>query len=231
MNSEIDVLIINAHPDDCEMAMGGTLLKFTKAGFKVLNLSLTAGQSGTFGNVEIRKEEFTAAGKYSGAETEMWEYPDTRLEKSLEIVERVAKIIRVRKPKIVFAPYLRNDRASFHGMANKDHSVAGQIASEACKLARFKNAFSDSSSHTVSKLFFYMIPSTVFPQLLVDISDTVSEYKELVSCYKTQLQIPNIFEILLASKIQHASEAKISYAEAFVTEMPLIITPENIFNL
>lgn len=228
---EIDILVLNAHPDDSEMAMGGTLLLLASSGYKILNLCLTQGQSGTFGSIDERFKEFTEAQKFIGSEGVMWDYMDTRLERDIKITERVAGIIRTRKPKIVFAPYLRNDRASFQGMANKDHSITGHIAADAIKLARLKNALPkntlpDSGPHTISKLFFYMVPSGTFPQMLVDVSGVIEKLQGLLACYKSQLQIPLMEERLLAARRTYGSDGKVAFAEAFVTEMPLMMTPE-----
>jgi len=59
---KLDVLVFAAHPDDAELAMGGTISKFTIASIKVGIIDLTRGELGTRGNPDVRqKEAFKAA--------------------------------------------------------------------------------------------------------------------------------------------------------------------------
>ena len=58
----LDVLIFAAHPDDAELAMGGTIAKLTKSDLKVGIIDLTRGELGTRGTAETRQREaFNAA--------------------------------------------------------------------------------------------------------------------------------------------------------------------------
>ena len=59
----IDVLAIGAHPDDIELACGGTVAKFVQQGYKVALCDLTQGELGTRGTKEIRREEARQAAK------------------------------------------------------------------------------------------------------------------------------------------------------------------------
>jgi LmbE family N-acetylglucosaminyl deacetylase len=62
----LDVLSIAAHPDDTELTCGGTVIKMVEAGYRVGVLDLTAGESGTRGNAELRKREAKKAAKVMG---------------------------------------------------------------------------------------------------------------------------------------------------------------------
>ena len=57
MITKIDILAIGAHPDDIELGCGGTILNEIHKGKKVGLIDLTAGELGTRGSVEKRKQE------------------------------------------------------------------------------------------------------------------------------------------------------------------------------
>ena len=57
----LDVLVIAPHPDDAELGMGGTILKFISQGIQVGVLDLTNGEPTPYGTPEIRAKETVAA--------------------------------------------------------------------------------------------------------------------------------------------------------------------------
>src|SRR6478736_10204570 len=61
--SQVDILAIFAHPDDVELAVGGTLLKMKQLGYRTGALDVTRGEMGTRGTVEGRAEEAVEAAK------------------------------------------------------------------------------------------------------------------------------------------------------------------------
>ena len=216
-------LIINAHPDDSEMAMGGTLFLLKSAGFEIINACLTKGGAGTRGGQEIREKEYRNAQDKLGSIPVLLDFPDTNLENNLESRLAVVRLIREHKPEVVFAPYHRNDLANFDGIMNRDHPIAGQITSEAIKLARFKGVLPELEPHMVSSLLFYMIPSGVHPTYLYDVSNIIEDIKDLIRSYKSQIENTNFLEVLIATRTTHGNIARVKYAEAFVSEMPLLV--------
>ena len=58
---DLDLLIIAAHPDDAEIALGGTILRLTDRGHRVGILYLTRGEMGTRGTVDDRDQETAQA--------------------------------------------------------------------------------------------------------------------------------------------------------------------------
>ena len=79
----VDVLAIGAHPDDIELACGGTIAKFVQQGYKVGLCDLTQGELGTRGTKEIRKEEAQRAASILGVVTRRnLQIPDGNIEVS-----------------------------------------------------------------------------------------------------------------------------------------------------
>ena len=106
----LDVLVFAAHPDDAELAMGGTIAKFSENGIKVGLIDLTRGELGTRGSAETRqKEAFNAAIALRVSLRENLEIPDGNISINNENIAKVIIAIRKFRPKIVFAPYF-NDR-------------------------------------------------------------------------------------------------------------------------
>jgi LmbE family N-acetylglucosaminyl deacetylase len=62
----VDILCITAHPDDAEIAMGGTILRHLAQGRTVGLVDLTAGELGTRGSGELRKQEAAASAQVLG---------------------------------------------------------------------------------------------------------------------------------------------------------------------
>ena len=54
---EIDVLVFASHPDDAELAMGGTIAKLVNSGKKVGIVDLSEGELGTRGTAENLKQK------------------------------------------------------------------------------------------------------------------------------------------------------------------------------
>lgn len=72
------VLAIGAHPDDLELACGGTLAKLAEAGYDVHAIVMSHGQVG--GNPELRPSEARAGGELLGFTTvQVLDFPDTEL--------------------------------------------------------------------------------------------------------------------------------------------------------
>jgi len=62
-SSELDALAVYSHPDDAELAAGGTLLKLKHLGHRTGVLDMTRGEMGTRGTREIREGEAREAGR------------------------------------------------------------------------------------------------------------------------------------------------------------------------
>src|SRR5580704_1445330 len=113
----LDLLVIAPHPDDAELGMGGTILKCKADGLRVGVLDLTDGEPTPFGSREIRKHETDAATKILGLD---WRcnlgLPNRSLQPTLDARAHLAGVIRMTRPKWLFAPYWVD--------AHPDHSAA-----------------------------------------------------------------------------------------------------------
>ena len=184
----LDVLVFAAHPDDAELAMGGTIAKLSINNSKVGIIDLTRGELGTRGTAESRqKEAFNAAISLKVALRENLEIPDGDIQNNKENVLKIIMEIRKYKPKIVFAPYF-NDR-------HPDHIDTSRIvkrsmfSSGLSKIITFDKEI-PQTYYRPQKLFYYMQTYTFEPTFIIDISDTFAQKMKSVECYSSQFHNP-----------------------------------------
>ncbi len=184
----LDVLIFAAHPDDAELAMGGTIAKLTKSDLKVGIIDLTRGELGTRGTTETRQREaFNSAITLKVAVRENLEISDGDIKNSKENLMKLIIEIRKFKPIILFAPYF-NDRHPDH----KDASHLIKRAMFSTGLAKIKTFDKEvpQNHFRPQKLFYYMQTYTFDPTFIVDITETMELKMKAVECYSTQFHDP-----------------------------------------
>lgn len=188
----LDVLVFAAHPDDAELAMGGTIANLTKNNLKVGIIDLTKGELGTRGTAETRQREaFNAAIVLKIAVRENLEIPDGDIKNTRENLMKVIITLRKYKSKIIFAPYF-NDR-------HPDHIDAGNLIKRAmfsCGLAKIKTFDKEvpQTHYRPDRLYYYMQTYTFEPSFIYDISDTFETKMKAVECYSTQFHNPKNVE-------------------------------------
>lgn len=188
----LDVLVFAAHPDDAELAMGGTIAKFGMHDLKVGIIDFTRGELGTRGSAEIRqKEAFQSAIILKVAIRDNLDIPDGDIEVNKENVTKIMMCIRKYKPKIIFAPFW-NDR-------HPDHVQVSQIVKKAMfssGLEKIKTFDKErkQEAHRPKKLYYYMQTYTFDPTFIVDISETFSEKMKAVNAYASQFYNPKSVE-------------------------------------
>src|SRR5688572_32754702 len=91
----VDLLAIAAHPDDIEQTCGGTLLKMAEAGYRTGVIDLTAGEMGSRGTKEIRREEAAVASDIlKVSHRSNMGFLDTKLVNWVEYREKLALEVR-----------------------------------------------------------------------------------------------------------------------------------------
>ena len=65
---DYDVLAFAAHPDDLEVAMGGTAAKLVAAGLRVLFVDLTDGEPARYAEARIRSDQAARAARLLGVD-------------------------------------------------------------------------------------------------------------------------------------------------------------------
>jgi LmbE family N-acetylglucosaminyl deacetylase len=117
------VLVFAPHPDDAELAMGGTIAKLVARGHAVTVCDLTDGEPTPFGSREIRARETAEATAVLGVQRLQAGLVNRELRDDLASRRVLATIIRSLQPDVVFSPYPRD--------AHPDHVAATSLVRDA----------------------------------------------------------------------------------------------------
>ncbi len=181
MKAPLDVLAIMAHPDDVELACGGTMLASAALGRRTGIVDLTAGETGSRGTAELRAEEAQAAARILGVSVrENLHLPDAHLVNTPETREAVIRAIRKHRPTIVIT-HARQGR-------HPDHIAAAQLVRDACFLAGLKKLVPDMPAFRPRKVVHCMSfrEDPITPSFIVDISDVFEQKLAAIRCYHSQ---------------------------------------------
>ncbi len=181
MTDALDVLAIMAHPDDVELACGGTLLASVAHGRRVGIVDLTAGETGSRGTVQIRAAEAQEAARILGVSVrENLHLPDAHLVNSSATRDAVISAIRRHRPTIVIT-HAREGR-------HPDHIAAAQLVRDACFLAGLKNRLPELPAFRPRKVVHCLTyrEDAMTPSFIVDISDVFEQKLAAIRCYHSQ---------------------------------------------
>lgn len=186
----LDVLAVGAHPDDMEIACGGTLARMVELGYRVGIVDLTDGEPTPIcASAEIRREEASAAARVLGVERVILDLPNRRLFDCFESRVALATVFRLRKPQLVIGLVGKTP------MASPDHWQAAQITDAAVfysRLTKWETHFEGLPPHRIDAQVYCRLSfewsdvSVGHGELTMDISATLEKKLESVRCYKTQ---------------------------------------------
>jgi bacillithiol biosynthesis deacetylase BshB1 len=177
----VDVLAIAAHRDDVELTCAGTLLKAVDAGYRTGILDLTAGESGSRGNADLRAAEAARAAEILGVvERRNAGLPDAHLENDEQSRRLVVEQIRHFAPRVVILP--------FPVGRHPDHRVASDLGRDACFLAGLARYAAPGAAHRPHKVLYALSyrEDPVKPTFVVDISAQFDRKLAAIRCYASQ---------------------------------------------
>ena len=107
-DGKLRIIAFGAHPDDCELKVGGVAAKWAAQGHHVKFVSTTNGDIGHWksagGPLALRrKEEVEKAARLLGIETQVLDIHDGELEPTLENRRTITRLIRQWQADIVLA--------------------------------------------------------------------------------------------------------------------------------
>lgn len=188
---QLDVIAVGAHPDDIEIACGGTLARLVEQGYQVGIIDLTDGEPtpGSPGP-EVRLAEAKAAAEKLGVQERITlDLPNRKLFDNYEARVKLATEFRKYRPKLVLGFGEKTP------MASPDHWQAMQITDAAVfysRLTKWDDDFSGFPPHTIEAQLYFTLafysnePLPGAGHLVVDISRTLSKKLESIRCYVTQ---------------------------------------------
>ena len=153
---QLDVIAVGAHPDDVEIACGGTLASLVDAGHKVGIIDLTDGEPTPLSpGPDVRMAEAKAAGQALGVHLRtLLHLPNRRLFDSFEARVKLAIEFRKHRPRLVIG---LGDRTP---MASPDHWQAMQITDAAVfysRLTKWDDKFDNLPPHVIGRQLYCLL--------------------------------------------------------------------------
>ncbi|MFJ4338672.1 PIG-L deacetylase family protein [Streptomyces sp. NPDC088915] len=172
MTASRSVLVVVAHPDDAELAMGMRIRDHVLAGDRVRVHCLTAGRPGT-AEATRRRDECLAAAKVLGIGGYTFsQIPDTRLTDHRGAVNAALfDTFAIERPDVVYTHHPDDQHL--------DHAVTGEEATtvamrEAADLVHFRSPY---SRHFEPNLYFVGTP------------ELLAAKQEALACFSSQEQL------------------------------------------
>ena len=188
---QLDVIAVGAHPDNVEIACGGTLAKLAQQGHRVGIIDLTDGEpTPESPGPEVRLAEAKRAAEVLGvAQRVTLDLPNRRLFDSFEA--RVALACEFRR----FRPQLVIGLGGKTPTASPDHYQASLIIEAAVfysKLTKWDEQFSGLPPYIVPRrLECFLSLRTFLPPdchpMVVDIGDTLETKLAAIACYASSI--------------------------------------------
>jgi len=190
------ILVVMAHPDDCDFGAGGTIALWTKKGIEVSYCIVTNGDQGGEASefsleeiAKVRQREQREAGKVLGVSRVTYlNYRDGSLVPTLELRKDIVREIRRAKPdRMVVQSPERNWERIF--ASHPDHLAAGEATIQAVYPdARNPYAFSDlkESGFEPWRVRELWITGSPQPNHFVDITETFPKKIDALKAHVSQ---------------------------------------------
>ena len=221
---ELDFMAVGAHPDDVEIACGGTLASLSRRGYRVGIVDLTDGEPTPLSpGPDVRAAEAKKAAEILGVPVRLnLNLPNRRLFDTFEHRLELAKVFRRYRPKVV---------VGFGGktvMASPDHYQAMLLTDAAVfysRLTKWDEHFDGLPVHTITNQLSFPIGlhALDLPEssgfIIADISATLDVKLEAIRAYETQFpsQKGRVFGAVEAMNRYHGLTAGFEAGEIFLT--------------
>ncbi len=188
-DNKIRIIMIGAHPDDCDEDGGGTAALFAQMGYAVKFVSVTNGDAGhqTLKGKELAKRRFAEAqesGKRLGVTYDVLDNHDGLLMPSLEVRLQIIRKIREWNADVVIAPR-PND---YH----PDHRYTGVLVQDAAYMVSVPNIAPDVPALKKNPVFLYyqdrfQRPNAFRPDIAVDITSVYDKKVSGLDAHESQM--------------------------------------------
>jgi N-acetylglucosamine malate deacetylase 1 len=188
-DDRLKLLILVAHPDDAEFHAGGLAATYAARGHGVKIVSVTNGE---VGHHELsgppltarRRAEAEAAARLIGAASEVWDYPDGRLEPSLRLREQVIREVRSFRPDLLLT-HRTND---YH----PDHRAVGQAVQDASYLVTVPKLVPDVPIVARDPVVAFLPdrftrPAPLRPDVVIDVGEQFETIVDMLACHVSQV--------------------------------------------
>jgi bacillithiol biosynthesis deacetylase BshB1 len=223
-HAQLDVIAVGAHPDDVEIACGGTLAMLVRQGYSVGIIDLTDGEPTPLSpGPHVRLAEAAEAARVLGVQQRTTlELPNRRLFDNFEARVALAKEFRKHRPHVVIGFGEKTP------LASPDHWQAMQITDAAVfysRLTKWDDEFDGLPPHIIAHQLYYRLAfeppagTVAHSQFVVDISESLDAKLKSVQCYATQFPASkqHVLDRIRAAALYTGSLAGYPAGELFTT--------------
>jgi LmbE family N-acetylglucosaminyl deacetylase len=221
------ILCVQPHPDDMDVACGGTLARLADTGAEIVLLTVTDGGAGTMVRRDpaelaaVRRQEQEAAGRIIGVREYRWlDYPDAELLPEAKLQHDLIQVLREVRPDTVFTvdPWLPYE-------AHPAHRSVGLCTAAAVLFGNMPNIGPPPSTgaplHSPARIVFAF---TARPNTFVDVTAVWERRLQAVRAHASQFpeQVWPFYEAYLTQKARDLGpRAGAEFAEALKVLAPI----------
>lgn len=224
-------MIVAPHPDDAELAMGGTIVILLHHGWELVVVDLTDGEPTPFGTKGRREEEAREASRILGITKRMClDMPNRHLEATVENRRKLAEVIRMHRPTTLFGPLAPD----YH----PDHTAAAHLIEAARFEAKLHKTNLSGGPHWVPRLYGYYSTHRLLhdpPSLVVDVTGVWDRKMTAIRAYESQVEYkPRGVSMTLIDYVEVVGRSfglsiSCEYGEAFISREPICIRTPDVF--
>ncbi len=177
----MNITVLGPHPDDQELAMGGTIALLAGGGHKVTLVDMTTGEPTPYGSEETRAKEAAEAAKVLGVTRIPAGFKNREVLYSIEARHRVAALYRQLRPDILFLPYPQD--------AHPDHIAVTRIGEDARFDGKLTKSTIPGEPYYCRRILYYFCTHLRFnfpATFCVDVTKFWDTKLAAVNCYQSQ---------------------------------------------
>ena len=188
MSEPLRILAFGAHPDDCDIRVGGMAIKYARMGHQVKFVSLTNGDTGHYsigGGVLARRryQEAQRSAQIAGIEYQVLDIHNGQLMPTLENRWTVVSIIRQFQPHLV----ITNRPNDYH----PDHRYSSQLICDAAYTVTIPNVQALTPHLMYNPVVAYWgdrfrRPYPFTPGVAIGIDDVIETKLDMLHCHESQ---------------------------------------------
>ena len=232
-DSIYDVLAFAAHPDDIEVAMGGTAARLAAEGHSFLIVDLCPGEPARHGTPGERHEQARRAARLLGVDRTTLSLQDRLIQDTMANRIALAALIRRHCPSLVFTTH------SGTACVHPDHASMGALVEGAVFYARLPkweevagvdaSVLANTKPHDIKRLFYYFCRMEP-PWQRFDFAFAVEKYygakQEAVAAYESVFG--DVSRSALVSRVEAQDRYfgemfDVGHAEVFQSRAPLLL--------
>jgi LmbE family N-acetylglucosaminyl deacetylase len=186
----LSILMIGAHPDDCELKAGGTAIHWSRLGHRVQFVAMTGGDNGhpsmSGGALQQRRRaEAAEAARTLGIESSVvLDHHGGELLATLEARREVVRLIRDARADVVIS----HRNTDYH----PDHRYTAMLVQDAAYMVTVPFFLSSVPALEKNPLFLYFEdnftrPVPLRPDIAVDVDDVFEQKMEALEAHASQM--------------------------------------------